>query len=559
VSSTTFSLVVNRTGSLTLGNVISGTGTFQQAGSGTTILTGANTFSGATTVSAGTLQVGNGGTAGSLGSGSITNDAVLAFRRSDAVVVANPITGSGSVVQEGSGSLTLNATNTYSGGTTITAGTLTAASNAALGTGAVTLTGGDLRMANGTAFSNAFTLSGSAANTRLGSVLAVDYLVVGGGGGAGTGGGGGMGGAGSNGGGGSGIGGAGVQSSITGSAVWCAGGGSGASATGTADGGGNGSFGGGGNAGTAGGSGVVVLRYLGDPVATGGTITAGTGSAEGYTLHTFPVGSSSFALDMAAIQATLSGDISGTGGFTFDTPSTLVLTGANTYAGDTIISTGVLQVGAGGGTGSLGSGNVSNSAALVFNRDNALAVANVISGTGSLTQAGSGTLTLSGANTYSGGTTIAAGTLLEFSDLAAQAQAFVEDTTVFAMINYTGAWDGGFFTSNGQTLADGSRFFVGSQQWEIDYAATSGGLNFTDDYVSGSFVTITAVPEPATLALAAAASLGLAALTRRGGARGPGFANPIRSRRYTDPEKLWPRVASFHNGSRSRCCVEDSS
>jgi hypothetical protein len=67
------------------------------------------------------------------------------------------------------------------------------------------------------------------------------------------------------------------------------------------------------------------------------------------------------------------------------------------------------------------------------------------------------------------------------------------------------------FTSNGQTLADGSRVFVGSQQWEIDYAATSGGLNFTDDYVSGSVVTITAVPEPATLALAAAASLGRAA------------------------------------------------
>jgi hypothetical protein len=112
---------------------------------------------------------------------------------------------------------------------------------------------------------------------------------------------------------------------------------------------------------------------------------------------------------------------------------------------------------------------------------------------------------------------IAAGTLLEFSDLAAQAQAFVEDTTVFAMINYTGTWDGGLFTYNGQPLADGSRFSVGSQLWEIDYdfvGTVTEPLNFRNSYVPASgtqtFVTVTAVPEPATLVLlAAAASLAL--------------------------------------------------
>jgi len=125
---------------------------------------------------------------------------------------------------------------------------------------------------------------------------------------------------------------------------------------------------------------------------------------------------------------------------------------------------------------------------------------------------------------------IAAGTLLEFSDLAAQAQAFVEDSTVFAMINYTGAWDGGLFTYGNQTLADGSRFFVGTQQWEIDYASaydtaaptTTQPLNFQGDYLPGSgsqtFVTITAVPEPATLALLAA-GLGLAAVAARSRSR----------------------------------------
>jgi hypothetical protein len=48
-------------------------------------------------------------------------------------------------------------------------------------------------------------------------------------------------------------------------------------------------------------------------------------------------------------------------------------------------------------------------------------------------------------------------------------------------------------------------FFVGTQQWEIDYnRTTSEGLaNFTGDYVGSNFVAITAVPEPSTLVLAA--------------------------------------------------------
>ena len=61
------------------------------------------------------------------------------------------------------------------------------------------------------------------------------------------------------------------------------------------------------------------------------------------------------------------------------------------------------------------------------------------------------------------------------------------------------------FTYNSQPLTDGSRFSVGSQMWEIDYNSTTAGLNFTSDYVGSNFVTVTAVPEPATLVLVAAA------------------------------------------------------
>ena len=89
----------------------------------------------------------------------------------------------------------------------------------------------------------------------------------------------------------------------------------------------------------------------------------------------------------------------------------LILTGNNTYSGTTTISAGTMDVGAGGTTGTLGTGNVMNNRSLSFNRSDSITVANVISGTGRLIQAGGGTTTLTGANTYTGSTSITAGTL----------------------------------------------------------------------------------------------------------------------------------------------------
>src|SRR5262249_30271140 len=68
-------------------------------GSGTTILTGTNTYSGSTTISAGTLQVGSGGTAGALGSGPIIDNSALIYNRSDNITVASAISGNGSLTQ----------------------------------------------------------------------------------------------------------------------------------------------------------------------------------------------------------------------------------------------------------------------------------------------------------------------------------------------------------------------------------------------------------------------------------------------------------------------------
>ena len=90
---------------------------------------------------------------------------------------------------------------------------------------------------------------------------------------------------------------------------------------------------------------------------------------------------------------------------------TFTLTGNNPYTGITTISGGILQIGDGitSGTGTLGSGNVTDNATLVFARPDVISVGNVISGSGNLVQAGGSTLTLTSANTYGGTTTVTNG------------------------------------------------------------------------------------------------------------------------------------------------------
>ena len=116
-------LAFNRSDSVTFSGLISGTGGVQQNGSGTTVLVANNTYTGGTTINAGTLQLGNGGTTGSI-IGNIINNGILAFNRIDPVTFNGLISGTGGVQQNGSGTTVLVANNTYTGGTTINAGTL---------------------------------------------------------------------------------------------------------------------------------------------------------------------------------------------------------------------------------------------------------------------------------------------------------------------------------------------------------------------------------------------------------------------------------------------------
>ena len=120
-------LEINRSNSIVLDNTISGTGALYQTGTGTTIITGENTYTGQTDIQAGTLQVGNGGTTGSINGTSgvnVAQGAALAMNRSDNVVFNPVVSGAGSLRQVGTGTTTLTGENTYTGQTDIQAGTL---------------------------------------------------------------------------------------------------------------------------------------------------------------------------------------------------------------------------------------------------------------------------------------------------------------------------------------------------------------------------------------------------------------------------------------------------
>jgi autotransporter-associated beta strand protein len=128
--------------STTYSGSLSGSGSVTKSGEGTLTLIGNNSY-GDTTISAGTLQVGNGGAYGTLGSGNILNNGVLAFNRSGTATVSNSISGTGSLSQNGGGTILISGNNTYTGGTMINAGTLLTSSNERLAdTGAVTVNTG---------------------------------------------------------------------------------------------------------------------------------------------------------------------------------------------------------------------------------------------------------------------------------------------------------------------------------------------------------------------------------------------------------------------------------
>ena len=188
-------LAFDLTNSSTVSNSISGPGTVTQNGTGTVTLSGANTYTGATIVNTGTLEAGAvtqafglasavavavGGTLdlggfnetiGSLaGAGTVTNngeaDAIVTAGGSNASTVfsgdiQDGTTNKVGISKEGSGILVLSGDNTYTGATTLGAGTLNLGSNNAIGSGALIFSGGTLQYSssNSTDYSGQFSAS----------------------------------------------------------------------------------------------------------------------------------------------------------------------------------------------------------------------------------------------------------------------------------------------------------------------------------------------------------------------------------------------------------------
>ncbi|HEX7349356.1 MAG TPA: autotransporter-associated beta strand repeat-containing protein [Rhodanobacteraceae bacterium] len=156
-SGVTATVAFNQTSDGTFAGAISGAGDLTKTGTGTLILTGANTFTGSTTISAGTLQVGDGGTTGAIGTGAITDDGTLVFDRSDAITLTGAISGSGSLTKQGTNTLTVNGDGSeFAGTTTIPAGTLTVGDDSHAGAAL----GGMVNIAKGATLTGIGTIGG---------------------------------------------------------------------------------------------------------------------------------------------------------------------------------------------------------------------------------------------------------------------------------------------------------------------------------------------------------------------------------------------------------------
>ena len=136
-SNTTYSgVLVNSQAEYDKGTYTAGALALAVTGSATLTLAGNNTYTGSTTVSAGTLQI-----SGLLGNGTyaalITNNATLTLSNTASQTLSGTISGTGAINKANTGTLTLSGTNTYSGGTTLSAGALSISIGNALGTGAL--------------------------------------------------------------------------------------------------------------------------------------------------------------------------------------------------------------------------------------------------------------------------------------------------------------------------------------------------------------------------------------------------------------------------------------
>ena len=162
------SLLAESGQNLTISGDVTGSGNVSKTGAGTVILTGVKSYTGATSVGAGTLQLGDGTTDGSIASSSgITLTGTLAYNNVGSLSTSVGMSGSGALTKTGAGTLTLSSNNTFSGGTIISGGTIVAAHTGALGAAGRTFrlnSGSTLDLATNTS-ANAWIVDMGSSNT----------------------------------------------------------------------------------------------------------------------------------------------------------------------------------------------------------------------------------------------------------------------------------------------------------------------------------------------------------------------------------------------------------
>jgi autotransporter-associated beta strand protein len=206
-----------------------------------------------------------------------------------------------------------------------------------------------------------------------------------------------------------------------------------------------------------------------------GTTAAGTGGTRTIATITWPTATNSATL------MNLGGNGINNAGLAMNGTGTLILTGTNTYSGGTTITSGILQVGQSSDAAPLanplGAAAVVNSATLSFGSSQAVAVPNVISGAGTVTQVGTGTTTLNTNHTYTGPTAVAAGVLAVSNIVNGGANSSIgASSSAASNVLLTG----GTLQYNGAGPANTDRLFSVSPNGGALDASGSGAIIFTN-------------------------------------------------------------------------------
>nr|WP_268870288.1 Ig-like domain-containing protein [Pseudomonas sp. P818] len=533
-----FNLTSTQTADTTFSGAISGTGgvTFTQGGSATysTTLSGTNTYTGTTLLTNyGWLKLSgdasmadnsvvrvNGNsvltllsnqTIGSLASNNVSASIQLgsytltAGGDNTSTTVAGVISGTGSLVKQGSGILNLSGSNTYGGTTTVAAGALSIAGDGNLGSGAVNLADGTVFNVSGAStIDNAITLTGNSTIDN-GNAVTLSGAISGA-----------------------------YDLTKTGSGTLALSGSNSYGATYV-------------NAGT--------LSVSSDGNLGSGTVNLAAGTTLAVTGATTIDNAIALAGDATVsttANTTLSGVISGANTITKTGAATLTLSGTNTY-GATTVSAGTLSVASdsnlGSGTVTLTGGStlavtgattIDNAIALggsaTVNTGANTTLSGVISGSNNLTKSGASTLTLTGSNTFTGSTTVNAGTLSIASDanLGAGSLNLANGTTLqitgtttidnaLALTGLVTVNAGAAATLSGTISGTGSLTKTGASNLTLSGSNTNSGATTVAAgtlVVDGSTNSATTVASGATLA--GSGTLGGDVTVQSGGTLSPG-------------------------------------